>query len=46
VKDEAATAMPDDAGGDADEVAAQGGAAGFAVGEAVQASGGAQQTGG
>jgi hypothetical protein len=40
---EVPAAVPGDPGGDVDEVAAQGGAAGFGVGEAGQGAGGAQQ---
>jgi hypothetical protein len=41
VQRDVAAAVPGGAGGDVDEVAADGGAAGLAVGEAGQRSGGA-----
>jgi hypothetical protein len=43
VHSELAAAVPGGAGGDVDQVAAQGGAPGFTAGQAGQASGGAQQ---
>ena len=43
VQGDFAVAVAGGAGGDVDEVAAQGGAAGFGVGEAGQRAGGAQQ---
>jgi hypothetical protein len=43
VQGDFAAAVAGDAGGDVDEVAAQGGAAGFGAGEAGQRPGGAQQ---
>jgi len=43
VQGEVAAAVAGGAGGDVDEVAAQGGAVGFGVGEAGQGAGGAQQ---
>jgi hypothetical protein len=43
VEGDVAAAMPGSAGGDVDQVAADGGTAGLAVGEAGQGPGGAQQ---
>jgi len=43
VQGDVAAAVPGGAGGDVDQVAADGGAAGLAVGQAGQGSGGAQQ---